>query len=347
MSLTPAWAPNLHPLVVHLPIALLAAAAAVDLASLFLRARPGVRHTATWLYIGGAATAVVAYFTGDSAAKAMALPADVALLVDAHADWAFRTTWLFAFFASARLAISYILSPTLPVLVGTFLLALLGIGTLVETVAHGSQLVFQHGVGVQAVARDSSDQSGSRGPRGDDGGCRRTRGARRAGDASLAARGSSVVQLLGHGDEANALDLAFRAGLAKPQFLVGGHTITGGIDGHPRKVGIVGASLGHRPAEQFCPDAVVLVSLVDEEQRHVVVLTYLDHAHGRVTGHGDEHQVIGLRALHDRGRLDESSELVDPELGIFGPDELVERREDERGHARHVIWLHDPVANGV
>ena len=167
MSLTPAWAPNLHPLVVHLPIALLAAAAAVDLASLFRRARPRVRHTATWLYIGGAATAVIAYFTGDSAAKAMALPADVALLVDAHADWAFRTTWLFAFFASARLAISYILSPTRPVLVGTFLLALLGIGTLVETVAHGSQLVFQHGVGVQAVARDSSDQSGSRGSRGD------------------------------------------------------------------------------------------------------------------------------------------------------------------------------------
>ena len=164
MSLTPAWAPNLHPLVVHLPIALLAAAAAVDLASLFRRARRRVRHTATWLYIGGAATAMIAYFTGDSAAKAMALPADVALLVDAHADWAFRTTWLFAFFASARLAISYILSPTLPVLVGTFLLALLGIGTLVETVARGSQLVFQHGVGVQAVARDSSDQNGSRGP---------------------------------------------------------------------------------------------------------------------------------------------------------------------------------------
>ena len=164
MSLTPAWAPNLHPLVVHLPIALLAAAAAADLASLFLRARPGVRHTATWLYIGGAATAVVAYFTGDSAAKAMALPADVAFLVDAHADWAFRTTWLFAFFASARLAISYILPPTLPVLVGAFLLALVGIGTLVETVAHGSQLVFQQGIGVHAVARDSSDQNGSRGP---------------------------------------------------------------------------------------------------------------------------------------------------------------------------------------
>ncbi len=159
MSLTPAWLPNLHPLAVHLPIALLTAAAAVDLASLFMPARPALRDTATWLYVGGAATAIIAYFTGDNAAKAMSLPSDVALLVDTHEDWAFRTTWLFAFFASARLAISYILPPTLPVLVGAFLLALLGIGTLVETVAHGSQLVFQRGIGVHAVARDSGGQT--------------------------------------------------------------------------------------------------------------------------------------------------------------------------------------------
>ena len=162
MSLTPAWAPNLHPLVVHLPIALLTAAAAVDLASLFMRGRSLLRDTATWLYVGGAATALIAYFAGDSAAKAMMLPADVALLVDAHADWAFRTTWLFAFFASARLAVSYILPPTLPVLVGSFLLALIGIGTLAQTVAHGSQLVFQLGVGVRAVDHGVVPTVGSR-----------------------------------------------------------------------------------------------------------------------------------------------------------------------------------------
>ena len=31
MNLVPAWAPNIHPLLVHFPIALLYAAAAVDL----------------------------------------------------------------------------------------------------------------------------------------------------------------------------------------------------------------------------------------------------------------------------------------------------------------------------
>ena len=64
MWLVPAWAPNLHPLIVHFPIALLAAAGAVDLADLLLRGREPVRNAATWLYVAGAATAVAAYFSG-------------------------------------------------------------------------------------------------------------------------------------------------------------------------------------------------------------------------------------------------------------------------------------------
>ena len=154
MSLIPPWAPNLHPLVVHFPIALLFAAATVDLAGLVRRDSRPVRDAATWLYIAGASVAVVAYFTGDNAAKAMVLPMDVTALVNAHADWAFRATWLFVFFGSLRLAVSYLLPPKLPILIGTFVLALVGIGTLLETATRGHRLVFEQGVGVQAVARD-------------------------------------------------------------------------------------------------------------------------------------------------------------------------------------------------
>ena len=159
MSLTPDWAPNVHPLMVHFPIGLLTAAAAVDLVSLFMRQRPAVRDAATWLYVAGAAVAMVTYFSGHRAADAMLLPVPISALVNAHADWAFRTTWFFAFFASLRLAVSYMLQPKLPILTGSFLVALVGVGMLFETVEHGGQLVFEHGLGVRAIAPDDVAQT--------------------------------------------------------------------------------------------------------------------------------------------------------------------------------------------
>ena len=152
MWLVPAWAPNLHPLVVHFPIALLFAAAAVDLAGLLMPERKPVVDTATWLYIAGAATAVGAYFTGYAAAQAAALPTELAALVDAHTDRAFVATWLFAFFASLRLAMSYAFRPRRALQIGAFVLALVGLGALVQTVLYGARLVFQEGLGVRAVA---------------------------------------------------------------------------------------------------------------------------------------------------------------------------------------------------
>ena len=109
MSLTPDWLPNLHPIVVHFPIALLPAAALVDLLGLLSPQRRAVRDTATWLYLAGTTFALLAYFTGRSGVDAMTLTPVVEPLVNAHENWAFRTTWFFVFFASLRLAVSYIL----------------------------------------------------------------------------------------------------------------------------------------------------------------------------------------------------------------------------------------------
>ena len=162
MSLVPAWAPNLHPLVVHFPIALLAAAAAVDLAGLLMQERKPVRDTATWLYIAGAASAVLAYFTGYAAAQAMGASGAAAALLDAHTDRAFVATWLFAFFASLRLAMSYILRPQRALQIGAFAVALVGLGALGQTARLGARLVFEQGLGVRAVAvaRAAAEQAG-------------------------------------------------------------------------------------------------------------------------------------------------------------------------------------------
>ena len=147
-----------------LPIALLSAAGAVDLAGLLAPDRKPLRDTATWLYVGGAATAVFTYFTGYTAAQAGGFSPEVASLVDAHADRAFAATWLFAFFASLRLAMSYILQPRRALRLGAFAVALVGLGALVQTALLGARLVFEHGLGVQAVAVAESAERTERAP---------------------------------------------------------------------------------------------------------------------------------------------------------------------------------------
>ena len=151
----PDWAPNIHPLVVHFPIALLLAAVVTDLLSVVLTRRPALREAATWLYCAGAGTAVAAYLTGSSAADSMLLPAEVTPLVDVHDNWAFRTTALFALLAAARLALPRFLTLKAPAWWGALALALVGAGMLYETAERGGQLVFQHGLGVQAITTDA------------------------------------------------------------------------------------------------------------------------------------------------------------------------------------------------
>ena len=148
MALIPAWLPNIHPVVVHFPIAVLPLAALVDLLSLFWRRPATLRDTATWLYLAGTGFALLAYFSGRTAVDAMTLSALIEPHVNAHENWAFRTTWFFAFFASLRLAVSYIFRPRLALLLAAFVLAVGGLFMLVQTAEHGAVLVYQHGLGV-------------------------------------------------------------------------------------------------------------------------------------------------------------------------------------------------------
>ena len=59
MNLVPDWAPNIHPLLVHFPIALLYAAIAVDLVGCACWCNKPLRQAATLLYGLGAVGAIV------------------------------------------------------------------------------------------------------------------------------------------------------------------------------------------------------------------------------------------------------------------------------------------------
>jgi uncharacterized membrane protein len=149
MNLIPGWAPNIHPLVVHFPIALLMTAAGLDVAGLALRCNRSLRFVATALYVLGTLTIVAAYFTGRAAADTIWLPGMAHAAVKEHWDWAFRAVMFFTILTAVRLVLLWRVRPDpRPALVAALTLAgLLGVVLLGETGDRGGRLVFQYGVG--------------------------------------------------------------------------------------------------------------------------------------------------------------------------------------------------------
>ena len=145
------WTQPLHPLVVHLPIGLLASATVIDIAGLAVPSRRPLPRAATGLYLAGAATLVAAYVTGRADATALAVPETTRALIDEHWTWAWRTTLAFCALAAARLALVRAPPATerrlrLPAAAA----GLLGLALLFQTAERGGRLVYEHGVGVAA-----------------------------------------------------------------------------------------------------------------------------------------------------------------------------------------------------
>jgi uncharacterized membrane protein len=145
----PGWAPNLHPLIVHFPIAWLIAAVVVDLVSLALPrvSRGGI--TATSLYVAGAISALMAYLTGRQAAQTVLVPGMAQPIMVDHWNWALATTIYFAALAALRLLAAVTRRP-LPLWLRAAAVgaALAGMLLLFHTGEQGARLVFEHGVGV-------------------------------------------------------------------------------------------------------------------------------------------------------------------------------------------------------
>jgi uncharacterized membrane protein len=149
MTFLPAWAPNLHPLVVHLPIGVWAGAVVADLVALALGRASKAEAAATFLYPTGAVFAILAYLTGRRAAATVLVPGMAFPLVEQHENWALATTVLFVLVALLRLwairRMEFHGRPLRMLLATAGVLALLA---LVGTGERGARLVFEHGVGV-------------------------------------------------------------------------------------------------------------------------------------------------------------------------------------------------------
>jgi uncharacterized membrane protein len=150
VNLLPDWAPNVHPLIVHFPIGLLLAAAALDTSAWVLRCNRSLRFVATVLYVAGTVSLIGAYFTGRDAAESVWLPGMAHAAIKLHWDLAFRAVLFFSGMTVLRLLLLWWQRPVpKPAALGALAVAgLVGVVLIVETADRGAQLVYKHGVGI-------------------------------------------------------------------------------------------------------------------------------------------------------------------------------------------------------
>src|ERR1700681_2224433 len=98
MNLVPDWAPNIHPLLVHFPIALLCAAAAVDVVGCACLRHMPLRPFDTLLYVPGTGGAIAAYVTGRAASQTTWFPGMAQAFLGEHWSSLLRTVCSFGIF---------------------------------------------------------------------------------------------------------------------------------------------------------------------------------------------------------------------------------------------------------
>ncbi|RMF57857.1 MAG: hypothetical protein D6748_10265, partial [Calditrichaeota bacterium] len=158
MVILPSWAPNVHPMLVHFPIAILIMAFLIDVLSLFFKDRDILGKISGVGYILGAIFVGIVFITGRQAADSVNIPIEANSAVSQHADWGLLTLWFFGVYGLLRaLVIWRNYSQKKGVLLLLFLVSLPGLYLLYETAEHGAELVFRHGIGVHALEEVRSE----------------------------------------------------------------------------------------------------------------------------------------------------------------------------------------------
>ncbi|SHF11966.1 Uncharacterized membrane protein [Fodinibius roseus] len=160
MELIPEWAPNIHPILVHFPIAIILLAVLMDLLNFFLPDNWWDDLKSTILYGIGAVSAIAAYYTGTWAADSVFLPSGAQSVLNEHADWALWTVWFFGIYALLRILLHwYQKMDQQTIRIGLFVLALPGVFFLYETGDHGAEMVFGYGAGTGQLVEQQSTAS--------------------------------------------------------------------------------------------------------------------------------------------------------------------------------------------
>ena len=151
--------PNLHPAVVHFPLALLATALLFDLLALCSKSRRWLDHGASLLYSLAALGAAAAWFSGTQAADAMwTMPGPAQAALTEHQDLGLLTMAATFAVTAFRLFVAWLSRNDARTQLGLFrMIALVAAFAVVflaaVTADHGGALVYRHGMGVETTVK--------------------------------------------------------------------------------------------------------------------------------------------------------------------------------------------------
>ncbi|MCP4200739.1 MAG: hypothetical protein GY769_02240 [bacterium] len=149
--------PNLHPALVHFPLALWPLAAGFDVFAV-ITGRRWFDRVAVVLYALGTGLGWWAAEAGEHAAESFVdLPAVIEPEIAEHSDMAHYALYVFAFVLAVRLVLvlrdrSSDRMRSRGVRLGVLLVAAVGLFLLFETAEHGGSLVYEYGLGVSSGA---------------------------------------------------------------------------------------------------------------------------------------------------------------------------------------------------
>ncbi|MEB2787215.1 DUF2231 domain-containing protein [Algoriphagus persicinus] len=147
-ALLPEWAPNIHPLIIHFPIALWLAAVFFDLISLISK-DAWIRNTAMALYGLGALSAYAAFLSGDQAIDMVTIPFQGEVTASNHSDWGSYTLYFFIAYTIVRGVIFWKQWDKKKIVaIVLFILGTIGTGMVAKTADLGGKLVYKYGVGI-------------------------------------------------------------------------------------------------------------------------------------------------------------------------------------------------------
>ena len=149
MGLLPDWAPGIHPLIIHFPIALLALAVGLTVLDLFY-SQKWLQNATLGLYVLGSVSALAAYFSGRDAADSIGLNLKAEVAIGTHSDWGLYTLLYFGLLTLTYFAVKFILKQnTMTIRVLLAVMAMAGFFILAQTAEYGGRLVFEYGLGVK------------------------------------------------------------------------------------------------------------------------------------------------------------------------------------------------------